>query len=1010
MSEVKHISGEAGGYLVGRRHSNGGIKAINKSTGQPLEMEGGEVVITRDAVSDPEKRSFNGKMMTNREILSAINQSGGGVAFEEGGQVPESMHFDMESEFEYGGATMCGCDLAQKMSKSYSTPKLEEGGLIELTPTWGIVKDKKTIWTKGSDGLWKKYFDLNEFETDHFKRHNWLKETPKEFLQKIADVLDSETPKFILARLTDPTSENVKSHTIITNIEYDDNGTKKEIKLLKNLLNLVEVFKAYSILQKKEDLERVITFKVKHLITESKIETTLQVIRTETKYEFQYDLNVKQISNLGYEGLLLLLVTEYNQSLISANAPNVDELLFEFYAANKLYFLGFNDNIILYSKLNSKNLNQGIQGKPSETFTDTKSIFINKPNHNISDIIKMAKELKKENAKIFGFNSRAQIASMSGTQYVDTDISYVLGDSIPKDFTKWEWWKQNFFSKAFLREEILYDDDDEPTKLGRWNFEYENVSLDTYESDFVIFNRPSRVTQKLVLRIEESLSKLIEIPINAKVSRGRNIIEFYSFGRQEIEQLRLAPRSKSIEFTFLLLKKPSYSDAINIFAKNVFYNSEKQKFFYFTDGLGRMIIEADKLGLQKLKDQQDAAKAKAEEKIRAEKEAKEKEEAEKKAAQEAIKNRGYQVRDQDTDFTQLFLDADDSNDKNKQISKNQKELQASLKLLSLIKGLSLTPLKRKLLIKIRQLTENAVNFDSYLGTEESGVSTEQKLVTPIGLMTYYYTQARQSPISKMGEPCGYPTPSGEPSELDIQAYFAVRTLYFKKWFGDWEEAYETKNYSNCSTLINPKTGEPRVMYHGVRKFIKGLQTGAMGSGVVRPYGEFKAPKFPATYFGDSLDYVEFYAGQAEGMPKPSEDYEGFIYSVFINMRNPIRLEGLGMEASYKDILAYIAIKYGLVLEPSKNIIENYSSRKLKVWNFIRNDINLITTLKKFGYDGIIQYGDVPAFKDGVASGSKVALEYLVFNPTQVKSAVVKNSFYTRFFNDIRFKKGGYVRL
>jgi hypothetical protein len=128
------------------------------------------------------------------------------------------------------------------------------------------------------------------------------------------------------------------------------------------------------------------------------------------------------------------------------------------------------------------------------------------------------------------------------------------------------------------------------------------------------------------------------------------------------------------------------------------------------------------------------------------------------------------------------------------------------------------------------------------------------------------------------------------------------------------------------------------------------------------------------------------------------------------MRNPIRLEGLGMEATYKDILAYIAIKYGLVLEPTKSFADKYSGNKLKVWNFIRNDINLITTLKKFGYDGIIQYGDVPEFTNGLQTGSKVALEYLVFSPNQVKSAVVKNSFYTRFFNDIRFKKGGYVRL
>jgi len=85
----EHKSGSAGGLLVGKRHSEGGIKAINKSTGQPLEMEGGEVVITRDAVSDPEPVTYEGKQMTKREVLSEINQSGGGVAFADGGVVGE---------------------------------------------------------------------------------------------------------------------------------------------------------------------------------------------------------------------------------------------------------------------------------------------------------------------------------------------------------------------------------------------------------------------------------------------------------------------------------------------------------------------------------------------------------------------------------------------------------------------------------------------------------------------------------------------------------------------------------------------------------------------------------------------------------------------------------------------------------------------------------------------------------------------------------------------------------
>jgi hypothetical protein len=86
-----HGSGNVGGVLVGKRHSEGGIKAVNKSTNQPLEMEGGEVVITRNAVSDDTKREFEGKMMTNREILSKINESGGGVSFDKGGEVEK--HF-----------------------------------------------------------------------------------------------------------------------------------------------------------------------------------------------------------------------------------------------------------------------------------------------------------------------------------------------------------------------------------------------------------------------------------------------------------------------------------------------------------------------------------------------------------------------------------------------------------------------------------------------------------------------------------------------------------------------------------------------------------------------------------------------------------------------------------------------------------------------------------------------------------------------------------------------------
>ncbi len=116
-SQITHKSGSAGGMLVGKRHSEGGIKAINKSTNQPLEMEGGEVVITRDAVSDGTKREFEGEMLTNRQILSRINESGGGVSFADGGDIPEKCSCSGK-HYKYGGKLLPDMDIVNDIMSS----------------------------------------------------------------------------------------------------------------------------------------------------------------------------------------------------------------------------------------------------------------------------------------------------------------------------------------------------------------------------------------------------------------------------------------------------------------------------------------------------------------------------------------------------------------------------------------------------------------------------------------------------------------------------------------------------------------------------------------------------------------------------------------------------------------------------------------------------------------------------------------------------------------------------
>lgn len=133
MAKVEHISGSAGGLLVGNSHANGGIKAINKAIGKPLEMEGGEVVITKPAVDDNELHEFNGEMLTNRQILSKINESGGGVSFAElGAELPTEMHCS-GTEYKYGGETLSDYEITHRISKCgcQHDDKLEEGGIIE---------------------------------------------------------------------------------------------------------------------------------------------------------------------------------------------------------------------------------------------------------------------------------------------------------------------------------------------------------------------------------------------------------------------------------------------------------------------------------------------------------------------------------------------------------------------------------------------------------------------------------------------------------------------------------------------------------------------------------------------------------------------------------------------------------------------------------------------------------------------------------------------------------------
>lgn len=67
----------SGGLTKGKSHAEGGIPMKVKSTGQNIEVEGGEVIINKKSVSDTKKHTFDGQQLTKCEIASKINEADG---------------------------------------------------------------------------------------------------------------------------------------------------------------------------------------------------------------------------------------------------------------------------------------------------------------------------------------------------------------------------------------------------------------------------------------------------------------------------------------------------------------------------------------------------------------------------------------------------------------------------------------------------------------------------------------------------------------------------------------------------------------------------------------------------------------------------------------------------------------------------------------------------------------------------------------------------------------------
>jgi hypothetical protein len=131
------------GLFVGKSHKEGGIPLVVKSTGQRIEVEGGESITNKTSMADTKIRTLTG---TNCEIISQINtQNGNGVAmdcdsvvgkkykYEAGGQVSlfdGQEDFFEKKRFADGGSVsakkIMGLRLALRLSNNEDKKLIEK--------------------------------------------------------------------------------------------------------------------------------------------------------------------------------------------------------------------------------------------------------------------------------------------------------------------------------------------------------------------------------------------------------------------------------------------------------------------------------------------------------------------------------------------------------------------------------------------------------------------------------------------------------------------------------------------------------------------------------------------------------------------------------------------------------------------------------------------------------------------------------------------------------------------
>lgn len=888
-----------GGLTKGASHAKGGIKMTVKSTGQQIEVEGGEGIINKHVMSSGKKISYKGKKATPCEIASDLNQTtGNGVAFDcEETKNTDMTPTDPNTGFATGGEINNRYVRFTDFKPEYNFAK---GGEIDFY-------DKDSIQNRYRRKIWEGYKNVIG------------QEAVGSFAHKIDNRIIGDYYLFEL----DGFDENFYSHLPLKNDEILFR-TETETGRISQSLPLVKVNLANGRVYFMSEDNDLYSDEDDKNPKFNKSSADVNYLSLDSKYsQYATGGNVKDVNKLSIP--LQPILTEdippnitkglsgskqfkknYSEYLEVFRYSNNNEEIEGTTFLNNKYLLNFKGLKVqvLGSKI-KKNVFRVLFFCYFRFEGDFKG-YLDKKCYSFSYDFKSLKEAKEKTIIILAI-IRESINQYCSTNNVDLLTLTPIGLEL-QDYSKCEKTKKlNEYYPFSKPEDIL----SMASNIYDGKAAAENLIKEAKKTEEKEAKEKEKLINKEKLEgastVNDVLSMLVNL-YNPLFVKGLRQIDLLSLqGRQDYENiLKVVAEKSNIDKLEANLVKVADEQFPNSTIKSIYESnlnsSNSIAFNYHKNDIEKRVKDKDKY----LKDLKYVKK----------------EVAVALAPVLKVLNILY-------DFLGEAVDGD--------LFQNPEALTTNLEIEEMA---SLLPyfdegdvsLQNEFLSELERLNLKLQN-------QTRDIPLRDKM------LKYYRDLTRDVPDYTKQKPSNIALPYGGFSKLTLTEYIQVRSQKFRNWFGDWDRI----NKSNVSKVVNPETGEPLVVYHGT-------------GGLKVPFTQFTFDKFPINYFGENYKYADWFKKNRPSVNliygvflniKNPLDFTEFSY-------NPLTYEDFilafkvkyGIDIPYDDNMR----------KNSELLFSKNADFKPPFWWYIRNGRTWLNALKKTRFDGLCFVENNPSDK------------------------------------------------